>query len=153
MRLIPIFAWNKSLYTMHIRRKHFMEKPWAQGLILLVSVIVAMTLANWDVTAQWYEDILHTEFTLNLVSPAAADGSRLLNISFPHEMTIDRFINDILMVVFFFTVGLEIKREVKCGELSTPRRAMLPVLAAMGGMLMPAAIYGLINFGTPAATG
>lgn len=57
------------------------------------------------------------------------------------------------MVVFFFTVGLEIKREVVCGELSSMKKAMLPVIAALGGMLMPALIYILINGGTSASSG
>ena len=68
-------------------------------------------------------------------------------------MTVEKFINDILMVVFFFTVGLEIKREVVCGELSSMKKAMLPVIAALGGMLMPALIYTLINGGTSASSG
>ena len=68
-------------------------------------------------------------------------------------MTVEKFINDILMVVFFFTVGLEIKREIVCGELSSMKKAMLPVIAAMGGMLMPALIYIIVNGGTSASSG
>ena len=68
-------------------------------------------------------------------------------------MTVEKWINDGLMVIFFFIVGLEIKRELLCGHLSSFRRAILPVLAAMGGMLMPALIYLAFNAGTPASTG
>ena len=68
-------------------------------------------------------------------------------------MNVEKFINDILMVVFFFTVGLEIKREIVCGELSSMKKAMLPVIAAMGGMLMPALIYTCFNAGTSASSG
>jgi NhaA family Na+:H+ antiporter len=68
-------------------------------------------------------------------------------------MTIEKFINDILMVVFFFTVGLEIKREISDGELSTPKKAMLPVIAAFGGVLLPALIFILVNHDTAAASG
>ena len=68
-------------------------------------------------------------------------------------MTVEKFINDILMVVFFFCVGLEIKREIVCGELSTVKKAMLPVIAAVGGMLVPALIYTCFNAGTAAGSG
>jgi NhaA family Na+:H+ antiporter len=65
----------------------------------------------------------------------------------------EKFINDILMVVFFFTVGLEIKREVVCGELSSFKKAILPVIAAFGGVVMPALIFTFVNKGTLAASG
>jgi NhaA family Na+:H+ antiporter len=68
-------------------------------------------------------------------------------------MTVEKFINDILMVVFFFTVGLEIKREVVCGELSTPKKAVMPIIAAFGGVIAPALIFFGINHGTDAASG
>ena len=68
-------------------------------------------------------------------------------------MSVEKFINDILMVVFFFCVGLEIKREIVCGELSTVKKAMLPVIAAAGGMLFPALIYSCFNAGTAAGSG
>ena len=68
-------------------------------------------------------------------------------------MTVEKFINDILMVIFFFTVGLEIKREVVCGELSSFKKAILPVIAAFGGVLVPAGIFTLVNHGTLAASG
>jgi NhaA family Na+:H+ antiporter len=68
-------------------------------------------------------------------------------------MTMEKFINDILMVVFFFTVGLEIKREVVCGELSSFKKAILPVIAAFGGVVAPALIFTLVNKGTLAASG
>ena len=71
----------------------------------------------------------------------------------PKDMSVEKFINDILMVVFFFCVGLEIKREIVCGELSTVKKAMLPVIAAVGGMLFPALIYTCFNAGTAASSG
>ena len=77
----------------------------------------------------------------------------MLPVALPKEMTVEKFINDILMVVFFFVVGLEIKREIVCGELSSVKKAMLPVIAAMGGMLMPALIYFSVNGGTDASSG
>ena len=68
-------------------------------------------------------------------------------------MTVEKLINDGLMVIFFFAVGLEIKREIVCGQLSSARQAILPVLAAAGGMLAPAIIFLFFNHGTIAANG
>ena len=72
---------------------------------------------------------------------------------FPKAMTLEKFINDGLMVVFFFTVGLEIRREISHGQLSTPKKAILPIIAALGGMLVPALIYMSFNFGTEVSNG
>ncbi len=74
-------------------------------------------------------------------------GGALLTLSLHH------WINDGLMAIFFFGIGLEIKREVLVGELASPRHAALPIAAAIGGMLVPAALYILFNAGTPAANG
>ena len=63
------------------------------------------------------------------------------------------WIDEALMSIFFFTVGLEIKREILVGELASLRRALIPIAAAVGGMLLPAAIYLILNYGTPAARG
>ena len=68
-------------------------------------------------------------------------------------MTVEKIINDGLMVIFFFTVGLEIKREIMHGQLSSPKKAALPVIAAAGGMLFPALIYTLFNGSTGVAHG
>ena len=87
-------------------------------------------------------------------SPIDPDtGLRAIDWVFPKDMTVEKFINDVLMVIFFFTVGLEIKREVIYGELSSVKKAMLPVVAALGGMLAPALIFMALNNGTAAASG
>ena len=85
----------------------------------------------------------------NLIN--APIGWRVAGFAF--ERSVEFFVNEGLMVVFFFVVGLEIKRELHSGELSDRRRAALPALAALGGMLAPAGIYLLFNAGTPAADG
>jgi len=146
MRLIPIYTWNKGLHSMNLSGKNFMNQPWAGGVTLLLCVIVAMLLANLPITAHLYHEFLETSLSINIKSES-------FDISFPHEMTVEKFINDILMVIFFFTVGLEIKREVVCGELSNVKKAMLPVIAAAGGMAAPALFYTLFNFGTITAGG
>ena len=148
MALIPIYWWNKEVHNFKISQDRFSKQPWANGVILFACVVVAMLLANLPFTKQLYHDVLETQLTMNIKSP---DG--LIDWVFPRGMTVEKFINDILMVIFFFTVGLEIKREVVCGELSSFRKAILPVIAAFGGVVMPALIYTLINHGTLSASG
>lgn len=146
MRLIPLYTWNKGLHSMSLSGRSFMKQPWASGVTLLACVIVAMLLANLPSTAHYYHEILETSLSMSI-------SNESFSISFPQDMTVEKFINDILMVVFFFTVGLEIKREVMCGELSSVKKALLPVIAAAGGMLAPALIYTLFNIGTSTAGG
>ena len=119
-----------------------MQAPWAGGIVLIVCVVVAMLLANLPATSHLYHRLLHMELCLWI------DGNL-----FPENMNLEKFVNDGLMVVFFFTVGLEIRREISHGELSTPKKAILPVVAALGGMLAPATIYALFNAGTAVANG
>ena len=69
--------------------------------------------------------------------------------SFVMDMTLEQWINDALMAVFFFVVGLEIKREMMVGELSSFKHAALPILAAVGGMVVPAIIYACFNYDNP----
>ena len=148
MALIPIHWWNKEVRNFRVSQDKFSKQPWTNGVILLGCVVLAMLLANLPFPKEAYHSFLHTELTVHLASPGG-----LIDWYFPHEMTVEKFINDILMVIFFFTVGLEIKREVVCGELSSPKKAMLPVIAAFGGVVAPALIYTLVNHGTVAASG
>lgn len=147
MGLIPIYTWTKGVRNFDHRRKVFAKQPWAQGVVLLTCVIVAMLLANLPATKDFYHNLLETNISLFCQS---SDGN---GIFFPRGMTVESFINDILMTVFFFTVGLEIRREMKVGELSSVKKAMLPVIAAFGGVVAPALIFFTINHGTAAATG
>ena len=146
MRLIPLYTWKKELHTMKLSGKSFMGQPWAGGVTLLACVIVAMLLANLPFTSHYYHEFLETNLSITI-------SNETFTVSFPKEMTVEKFINDILMVVFFFTVGLEIKREVVCGELSSVKKALLPVIAAAGGMAIPALFYTLFNAGTTTAGG
>ena len=142
-----MYGWVHMRYAMASRRRGFMEAPWAGGVVLLACVVVAMLLANLPVTAHYYHEFLNMDLSLSIRSKSGT-----IDWVFPEGMTVEKLINDGLMVIFFFTVGLEIKRELVCGHLSSVRKAVLPVLAAAGGMLMPAAVYALFNHGTPAAT-
>jgi len=141
-----MYGWTRKRHVLNAYGMNFMSAPWAGGVVLLLCVAVAMLLANLPFTAEFYHDFLHTNLSLNI----DYGGHSWV---FPKEMTVEKFINDGLMVIFFFTVGLEIKREIVCGQLSSVRQAILPVLAAAGGMLAPALIFLLFNHGTAAAGG
>lgn len=132
----------KRMHILSQRGQNFLQAPWAGGIVLVVCVIIAMLLANLPATAHLYHKLLHMELGLWV------DGKL-----FPESMTVEKFVNDALMVVFFFTVGLEIRRELSHGQLSTPKKAILPIVAALGGMLAPALIYTSINLGTEAISG
>lgn len=112
--------------------QRFILQEKAGGIVLGLSVITAMILAN----SSWSEDYFHfLEHKLGFV---------FNGIPF-FEYSIHHWINDGLMAVFFFVVGLELKREIVGGELSNPRKALLPIGAAIGGMLVPALIYISLN--------
>lgn len=148
MKLIPIYSWNKTRVKFHDARVKLSNQPWFQGVLLLVCVVAAMLFANLPATKHFYHDFLETNIIIHAISP-----NLHVNLMFPEAMTVEKFINDILMVVFFFVVGLEIKREVAYGELSSPKKALLPVIAAFGGVVCPALIYTIVNHGTPGASG
>ena len=148
MKLIPIYTWNRNLLNFNRRSDALSKKPWFQGVLLLACVIVAMLLANIPATREFYRGILETNMQLHLFNERGN-----VNMLFPQGMTVEKFINDILMVVFFFTVGLEIRREIAYGELSSPKKAIMPVIAAFGGVIFPALIFTVINHGTAASSG
>jgi NhaA family Na+:H+ antiporter len=136
------FGRVKRMHILSQQGNNFLQAPWAGGIVLVVCVIVAMLLANLPATSHLYHKLLHMELGLWI------DGNL-----FPEKMTVEKFVNDALMVIFFFTVGLEIRRELSHGQLSTPKKAILPVVAAIGGMLAPAVIYTAFNFGTESISG
>ena len=146
MKLIPIYHWQGN--RIFSSSKKLSNYPWFKGVLLLSCVVIAMLLANLPWTHQVYHDLLHTQLTIHVESPGDT-----VNVMFPRDMTVEKFINDILMVIFFFTVGLEIKREIAYGELSSRKKAMLPVIAAFGGVVMPAVIFTIVNHGQPGASG
>ncbi|MBQ9893179.1 MAG: Na+/H+ antiporter NhaA [Bacteroidales bacterium] len=153
MKLIPIYWWNKEVHNFRVSQDKFSKQPWANGVILLACVVLAMLLANLPFTKDLYRAFLETDLSISIKSPADAAGHSVIDWTFPRNMTVEKFINDILMVIFFFMVGLEIKREVVCGELSSVKKAIMPVIAAFGGVVAPAVIFTIVNHGTPAASG
>jgi len=117
--------------------RDFVKLESAGGILLLVATIIAMLAAN-STLAGLYAGLLDTTVAVQ-VGAFAIDKPLLL------------WINDGLMAVFFFLVGLEIKREVMEGELSSFSQIILPAMGALGGMLVPAAIYALMNWHDPVA--
>lgn len=120
--------------------RRFLRVEAAGGILLLTATVVALIWANspWNDT---YHEILHTHITIEVGDLIRLDESVL------------HWINDALMVVFFFVVGLEIKRELVVGELRDPRAAALPAIAAIGGMVVPALLYLAFNAGGDGSPG
>ena len=114
--------------------KWFFKLEAASGLLLLIGAAVALVISNSDLNG-YYFAILKTHILI---------GTQ----NFGLNLSIQHWINDVLMCVFFFIVTLEIKREFVHGELSRPSQASLPIIAAIGGMAVPAIIYVIINFET-----
>ncbi|NDW13607.1 Na+/H+ antiporter NhaA [Bacteroides sp. 214] len=116
------------------------------SVLLFLAALLAAVLANSPL-AHYYHDFLALEMALQI-------GEFNLFSHGGHPLTVFEFINDGLMAVFFFSVGLEIKRELLVGELSSFRKASLPFIAACGGMIVPVLIYSLIcTPGTPGSEG
>ena len=126
-----------------LRRRVLLEKilhnSMTGGVLLLICAVVAVMAANVPALG-W----LHRFWDIRL-------GFSFGEFSF--DMPVRQWVDDVLMAVFFFSVGLEIKRELLVGELSTIKKAMLPMFAALGGMVFPALIYTYFNAGTPSAAG
>ncbi len=111
--------------------KYFFKLEAASGLVLLFAAIIALFISNSDFGDNYFK-ILDTYLTL---------GTN----DFGLRLSVLHWINDVLMAIFFFLVSLEIKREFVKGELSNPKQAMLPIIGAVGGMVVPAAVYIIIN--------
>lgn len=109
----------------------FFQSSESSGVFLIFSVLISLLLANSSL-GLFFDEILHTKVGLYSVST---------------------WINDGLMSIFFLLVGLEIKRELLEGELSNFRTASLPILGAIGGMILPASIYFILNYGSPTQSG
>lgn len=114
--------------------------------MLIISTLLALVIANIPALNQYYFNFWQQEVRLQI-------GSFNLFSNGGHPMSLLSFINDALMAVFFFTIGLEIKREILVGQLASFRNALLPIVAAIGGMLLPVGIFMLLSGGTPYAGG
>jgi NhaA family Na+:H+ antiporter len=119
--------WEKAFDRVLTPLEDFIHRQTTSAILLMLCAVVALYLANsrWN---EVYHHLIETPFT----------------IGFPDyflSMSLHHWINDGLMAIFFFVVGLELKREILVGELADPKQALLPIIAAVGGMLIPALIY------------
>jgi NhaA family Na+:H+ antiporter len=123
--------WEKAFDRLLTPLDEFIHRQTTSGILLMLCAGSALYLAN----SQWntsYHHLLEMPLTIGV------EGFQL-------SKSLHHWINDGLMALFFFVVGLELKREILVGELADPKQAMLPIIAAIGGMLMPALIYISIN--------
>ena len=112
----------------------FFKLEAASGLVLLIAAIIALLWSNSELSIHYF-NILNTHILIGTTN-------------YGLDLSVIHWINDALMAVFFFVVTLEIKREFLQGELSKPKQALLPIIGAVGGMVVPALIYIVINFET-----
>ncbi|HEU5086216.1 MAG TPA: Na+/H+ antiporter NhaA, partial [Roseiflexaceae bacterium] len=139
-RALGASHWTETPLARVIRPMNdFIQQEQSSGIILLAVTVLALIVANSPLHTA-YNDVMHMEVGIT-IGP------------FTLRETVVHWINDGLMAIFFFLVGLEIKREILVGELSTPRAAMLPIVAAAGGAVVPALIYIALNNGRPGSSG
>ncbi len=135
-------AFNKVLTPL----EEFIHRQTTSGVLLMLCAIIALVVANSPLN-EAYLSLLELKFTIGV------EGANL-------SKSLHHWINDGLMALFFFVIGLELKREMLVGELANPKKALLPIIAAFGGMLIPALVYILFNqqghsfngWGVPMAT-
>ena len=118
----------------------FLHKEASGGILLIIFTVVALAWAN----SPWFESYHHLWH-----SHIVVEIGNILTFDY----SVHHWINDGLMVIFFFTVGLEIKRELLVGELSSMQKASLPIVAALGGMIVPAVLYTVFNMGGNGSSG
>ncbi len=123
--------WEKAFDRVLTPLEDFIHRQTTSAVLLILCAVLALCLAN----SRW-NDAYHHIVELPLII-----GFQ----NFSLEMSLHHWINDGLMALFFFVVGLELKREILVGELADPKQAFLPIIAAIGGMFVPALIYMGIN--------
>ena len=139
MNLTQNLETPKASSSAKIRRpfKEFIRTEKFSGILLIISTMLAIFVANTPFAHEYF-DLWDTYLSISI---GAFSLSKPLHL----------WINDGLMAIFFFVVGLEIKRELLVGELNTPKKAILPVSAALGGMIVPVLLYLIINVNNPSA--
>lgn len=121
--------------------RDFINDSRSTGILLIACTLTSLLLSNLSQTSEWYIGFWQTALHIGESSHLHLPENYLL------------VINDVLMTLFFFLVGMEIKRELTIGELASIRKSLLPVMAALGGMICPAVIYSFYNFHTPGRSG
>ncbi|NOY70958.1 MAG: Na+/H+ antiporter NhaA [Gammaproteobacteria bacterium] len=125
--------WEKSFDKVVTPLEEFIHNETTSSRLLMVCALLALLAAN-TALAGTYQHFIHTPIGMSIA------GWTL-------EKSLQHWVNDGLMALFFFVVGLELKREILVGELSDPKQAALPIIAAIGGMAIPALLYFAINYG------
>lgn len=133
---IELFTNRMKVKVKHLQR--FFSSDASGGIVLIIAAALAMVMANTSVTSGLYHSFLETPVQLR-VGALEINKNMLL------------WINDALMAVFFLLIGLEVKRELIQGSLASRRQAVFPVIAALGGMIVPALVYLAFNAQDPVA--
>lgn len=136
---IYVAPWEKSFDRVLTPLEQFIHRQTTSGALLMICAVVALVLANSPLH-EAYEKLLHKPISIGF-------STAVFSLSIHH------WINELLMTLFFIIIGLELKRELLVGELSTPQQALLPAMAAIGGMVVPAAAYIVLNPSGHAANG
>ena len=123
--------WERAFESILTPLEEFIHRQTTSGILLMFCAVLALVIANSPLHVA-YEHFLHSEVSLGI-------GPNVFSLSIHH------WINEALMAFFFLVMGLELKRELLVGELSSPRQALLPIMAAIGGMLIPALGYYVFN--------
>jgi len=131
--------WEKSFNRILTPLEEFIQRQTTSSILLMICMIIALVIANSPLR-ELYEHFLDTQIGFSV-------GSAAFSLSLHH------WINEALMALFFFIMGLELKRELMVGELSSPKQALLPIMAAIGGMVVPALFYVAINANTASISG
>jgi NhaA family Na+:H+ antiporter len=141
MSLTIKINFNNNGVPMSSHKWHWLHSPITGGVLLVIAAIIALLWAN--IAPEHYHHVWH--HTLWEVSTGLTEQ--------PHEINLHKIANEFLMAIFFFFIGLEIKRELFDGELSSIKKASLPLFAALGGVIFPASIYYYFNAGTETFNG
>lgn len=136
---VILAPWEQAFARIATPFEEFIHRQTTGGIVLMATTLVALLLAN-SALAPAYEHLVHLPASLRIGTWGI-------------EKTLHHWINDGLMALFFFVVGMELKREMLVGELASLKHAALPIVAALGGMVVPALIYAAFNGGTPGARG
>lgn len=131
--------WEKAFDRLKTPLEEFIHRQTTSGVLLMVCAVIALVIANSPLRES-YEHFLHMPISLGF-------GDASFSLSIHH------WINELLMAFFFLVMGLELKRELLVGELSSPSQAMLPIVAAVGGMVLPALGYFALNTSGHTAAG
>ena len=136
---IYVAPWERSFERILTPLEEFIHRQTTSGALLMICAVIALALANSPLH-EAYEKLLHKPISIGF-------SSAVFSLSIHH------WINELLMAMFFLVIGLELKRELLVGELSSPSQALLPIMAAIGGMVVPAAFYFAFNPSGHAANG